>query len=256
MLPDTQSLPDTRDLPIDRVGIRRLRYPVQIREKNGGHQPTVAFFTMTVDLPAQEKGTHMSRFIEALQTQGAQLDITAVAGLPQELRRRLHSRSAHVQATFPFFIKKRAPVSGAEGLLDSEVTLDVEATGDTTDLTVTVEVPVATLCPCSKAISAYGAHNQRGLVRLTVKFRRPVWIEDLIRLVEDSASCELYSVLKRPDEKAVTERAYDNPTFVEDVVRNVGIRCRDHADIAWYRVEVENFESIHNHNAFAVIEGR
>jgi GTP cyclohydrolase IB len=253
-LPDTQSQVDHRRFPIDRVGVRGLRYPVQIREADGGLQHTVAEVSLAVDLPHDHKGTHMSRFLECLNAHGPVLDVHGIAGLPHILRERLHSETAHVEFRFPFFLLKSAPVTGAKGLLDYGVVFDVEARGETTLFTVTVEVPVATLCPCSKAISARGAHNQRGCVKLAVRFTEPIWVEELIRLVEASASCELYSVLKRPDEKAVTERAYDNPTFVEDVVRNVGVRARDHALITWFRVEAENFESIHNHNAFAMIE--
>jgi GTP cyclohydrolase I len=256
-LPDTQGEADTRNLAIDRVGVRGLSFPVQIRELGGGLQHTVATVSLSVDLPARHKGTHMSRFVEALNSHGTVLDVRHIAGLPTELLRRLPARRAHVEFRFPFFIAKAAPVSGAAGLMDYQATFEVEATARRTRFTLHVEVPVATLCPCSKAISERGAHNQRGVVRLSVRFaRKPVFIEELVRLVEDSASCELYSVLKRPDEKEVTERAYDNPVFVEDVVRNVAERTAHHRQISWFRVEAENFESIHNHQAFAVIEGR
>jgi GTP cyclohydrolase IB len=178
-----------------------------------------------------------------------------MAGLPRELLERLDARRAHVELQFPFFRSKAAPVTGKTGLVDYEVRFEVEAEKDGgVDFVVTVIVPVATLCPCSKAISARGAHNQRGYVTYSVRFKEPVWIEDLIALVERSASCELYSLLKRPDEKAVTERAYDNPVFVEDLVRNVAARSNAHDNITWYRVEAENHESIHNHNAYAVVE--
>ncbi len=255
-LPDTQSLLDHRQLPIDRVGVRGLRYPVQIREKSGGLQHTVATVSLAVDLPHDHKGTHMSRFVEALNAHGPVLDVHTIANLPAELSRRLHAQRSHVLFRFPFFLEKAAPVSGARGLLDYQVTFEVdfERGKEAAAFTVQVEVPVATLCPCSKAISTRGAHNQRGHATLSVRFSTPVWVEDLIRMVEDSASCELYSLLKRVDEKAVTERAYDNPVFVEDVVRNVAARATAHPDIVWYRIEAENFESIHNHQAFAVIE--
>jgi GTP cyclohydrolase I len=175
--------------------------------------------------------------------------------MPRELLTRLHAEKAHVEMRFPYFRSKRAPVSKAEGLLDYGVVFEVNAEGqDNIDYVVTVEVPVTTLCPCSKAISERGAHNQRGLVTLSVRFRQPIWIEDLIELVESSASSELYSLLKRPDEKAVTERAYDNPVFVEDLVRNIAQKASAHKLIKWFRVEAVNFESIHNHNAWAVIE--
>jgi len=254
-LPDTQGETDTRNLAIDRVGVRGLSFPVQIRERAGSLQHTVATVSLAVDLPARHKGTHMSRFVEALNSHGTVLDVHHIAGLPAELLRQLPARRAHVEFRFPFFIAKVAPVSGAPGLMDYQVTFEVESTKRRTVFTLHVEVPVATLCPCSKAISERGAHNQRGTVRLSVRFaKKPVFIEELVRLVEESASCELYSVLKRPDEKAVTERAYDNPVFVEDVVRNVAERAGGHRHISWFRVEAENYESIHNHQAFAVIE--
>ncbi len=253
-LTDTQSERDDRNLPIDRVGVRGLRFPVQVRDKAHSVQNSIATVSLAVDLPHDHKGTHMSRFVEALNAHGNTLDVRAIAALPQELLRRLSAQRAHVEFRFPFFLEKSAPATGAKGLLDYGVVFDVDATTEVTDFVVTVEVPVATLCPCSKAISDRGAHNQRGLVKYSVRFSDPIWIEDLIRLVELSASCELYSVLKRPDEKAVTERAYDNPVFVEDVVRNVAARSQSHAAITWFRVEAENYESIHNHNAFAVIE--
>ena len=255
-LPDTQGEHDSRNIAIDRVGVRGLRFPVQIRELGGGLQHTVATVSLAVDLPARHKGTHMSRFVETLNSHGSVLDVRHIAGLPSELLRRLPARRAHVEFRFPFFVSKAAPVSRATGLMDYQITFEVEATKSRSRFTLHAEVPVATLCPCSKAISDRGAHNQRGTVRFSVRFaRRPVFIEELVRLVEDSASCELYSVLKRPDEKAVTERAYDTPVFVEDVVRNVAERAARHPNIAWYRVEAENYESIHNHQAFAIIEG-
>ncbi|MDP0490713.1 MAG: GTP cyclohydrolase FolE2 [Verrucomicrobiota bacterium JB023] len=253
-LTDTQNQPDERGIAIDRVGVKELQFPLEVLEKGGGKQRTVSTVAMAVDLPHHFKGTHMSRFVEVLHSHGTLLDVNNMSGLTAELLDRLEAERAHVSFRFPFFITKAAPVTGREGVMSYEVSFEVEASGQERDLMVTVHVPVATLCPCSKAISARGAHNQRGLVSFSVKFNRPIWIEDLIRLVEDSASCELYSVLKRPDEKEVTERAYDNPVFVEDLVRNVAARARAQDDIRWFRVEAENFESIHNHNAYAVVE--
>lgn len=253
-LPDTQNLPDERQLPIDRVGVRGLSFPVQIREKGGGFQHTVATVSLAVDLPHHHKGTHMSRFLEALNSHGRELDLRSMAALPRELLERLQARRAHVEFRFPFFIEKQAPVTRSPGLMDYHVSFEIDATAGEQDFVVKVEVPVTTACPCSKAISERGAHNQRGVVRLAVRFEDPIWVEDLIRAVEDSASCELYSVLKRPDEKAVTERAYDNPAFVEDVVRSVAARLSLSPEVTWLRVEAENFESIHNHQAYAVIE--
>lgn len=253
-LKDTQNERDDRRLPIDRVGIKNLRHPLRIRDRDQTAQHTVATVSLAVDLPHQFKGTHMSRFVEVLNAHGRELTVADIAALPRELQKRLHAEKAHAVFRFPWFRTKKAPVTGAEGLLDYGVVFEVDSTGEQLDFVVTVEVPVTTLCPCSKAISRHGAHNQRGLVTLSVRFREPVWIEELIEIVETSASCELYSLLKRPDEKHVTEAAYENPVFVEDLVRNVALKARAHPQIRWFRVEAENFESIHNHNAWALIE--
>ncbi|MEO0414733.1 MAG: GTP cyclohydrolase FolE2 [Verrucomicrobiota bacterium] len=254
-LTDIQNHHDSRNIAIDRVGVKALRYPITIRDKQDAEQGTVATISMAVDLPQEYKGTHMSRFVEVLNSHGPVLDVHSISAIPQELLDRLEAQRAHIEFRFPFFRTKPAPVTGKEGMVDYEVIFDVDATKEETEFTVTVLVPVATLCPCSKAISDYGAHNQRGIVTFAVKFSgEAIWIEDLITLVEKGASCELYSVLKRPDEKAVTERAYDNPVFVEDLVRNVAASSNEQDGISWYRVEAENFESIHNHNAYAVIE--
>ncbi len=254
-LKDTQNERDDRRLPIDRVGVKNLRFPLCIRDRDQAEQHTVAVVAMAVDLPHQYKGTHMSRFVEVLHAHGRELTVAGVAAMPRELLARLHARKAHVEIRFPYFRAKQAPVTKAVGLLDYGVVFEVNAEGEAIDYVLTVEVPVATLCPCSKAISERGAHNQRGQVTFSVRFREPVWIEDLIELVEASASSELFSVLKRPDEKFVTEAAYDNPVFVEDLVRTVAQKASRHPQIRWFRVEAENFESIHNHNAWAVIEG-
>ncbi len=253
-LTDTQSEPDTRQIAIDRVGVRALRFPIQIRDKARAVQNTIATAALTVDLPHQHKGTHMSRFVEVLNSHGPLLHVDNITDILHQLTERLHSENAHVDFEFPFFLEKPAPVTGALGLLDYTARFSATLEAGRTEFIVTALVPVTTLCPCSKAISSAGAHNQRGLVTLSVRTDQPMWIEDMIRLVEDSASCELYSLLKRPDEKAVTERAYANPVFVEDLVRNVAVRCDADANILWYRVEAENFESIHNHNAYALIE--
>lgn len=256
-LKDTQNERDDRRIPIDRVGVKDLRFPVEVRDKGGSTQRTVATVALAVDLPEHYKGTHMSRFVEALNAHGGCLDVREMAALPRELLERLEARKAHVEFEFAFFRSKPAPVTGKPGLMDYEIRFEVEAEeGGGVDFAVTVKVPVSTLCPCSKEISDRGAHNQRGVVTYSVRSREPIWIEDLIELVERSASCELYSLLKRPDEKYVTERAYDHPVFVEDLVRNVASRSNAHEDITWYRVEAENFESIHNHNAYAVVEKR
>ena len=253
-LTDTQNERDDRQLPIDRVGVRSLRFPLSIRDRDCAVQHTVATVSLAVDLPHQFKGTHMSGFVEVLHAHGSELTVSTMAGMPKELIKKLHADKAHGEFRFPYFRAKKAPVSGAEGLLDYGVIFEVNADKAASDFVLTVEVPVTTLCPCSKAISARGAHNQRGIVTLAIRFKELVWIEDLIELVETSASAQLYSLLKRPDEKFVTEAAYDNPVFVEDLVRNVAQKAKADSRITWFRVEAENFESIHNHNAWAMIE--
>jgi GTP cyclohydrolase I len=255
-LTDTQAQRDERRIPIDRVGIRGLRYPMQIRDKARESQHTIATATLTVDLPHHFKGTHMSRFVEVLTEFGPELHVDNIHTILRELTERLDSVSAHVDFEFPFFLTKHAPVTRAPGMMDYNARFSATLEHGVIDFVVTVIVPVTTLCPCSKAISVHGAHNQRGQVTFSVRFTEPIWIEDLIRLVEESASSELYSLLKRPDEKAVTERAYENPVFVEDLVRNIATRSNAVPEITWYRVEAENFESIHNHNAYALIEHR
>ena len=253
-LKDMQNEPDTRELAIDRVGVNNLRFPIRVRDRARGTQETIATVRLTVDLPHHFKGTHMSRFLEVLHSHGPLLHVENIGDILRQLVLKLESACAHAEFEFPFFIEKAAPASGAKGLVDYGVRFLATLEGGIEDLVVGVTVPVTTLCPCSRAISDRGAHNQRGLVNLAVRFREVLWIEDLIRLVEESASSELFSVLKRTDEKAVTERAYDNPVFVEDLVRNVSLRCRANPLLTWHRVEVENHESIHNHNAYAEIE--
>jgi GTP cyclohydrolase I len=253
-LKDTQNEPDHRNIAIDRVGVKNLRYPMRIRDKAHAEQHTIASVALTVDLPERFKGTHMSRFVEALNACGSELHIDRVRDLLEMLAERLHAECAHVDFEFPYFMEKAAPVSGIKGLIDYNVRFNATLKQGVFDFVTSVIVPVATLCPCSKSISERGAHNQRGEVTFAVRSTQPVWLEDLIQLVEQSASCELYSVLKRPDEKAVTERAYDNPVFVEDLVRNVAVRANREEAIVWYKVEAENFESIHNHNAYALVE--
>lgn len=255
-LKDTQNERDNRKLPIDRVGVKNLRYPIQIRDKDHAMQSTIATVQLTVDLPHHFKGTHMSRFVEVLASHGTVLHVDNIRDILQQLTKKLESDCAHVDFEFPYFLEKQAPATKALGLMDYTARFSATLEKGKMDFVVTTMVPVTTLCPCSKAISARGAHNQRGLATLAIRFKRPMWIEDMIRLVEDSASSELYSLLKRPDEKAVTERAYDNPVFVEDLVRNIAMRCEKDPNILWYRAEAENFESIHNHNAYAVIEKR
>jgi GTP cyclohydrolase IB len=251
---DTQNERDHRRIAIDRVGVKNLRYPMQIRDKAHTTQSTIANVTLTVDLPHQYKGTHMSRFIEVLNEHGPILHVDNIKAILTKLLKKLDSQQAHAEFEFPFFLEKRAPITGSVGLMDYTVRFSATLHKKEFDFVLTVIVPVTTVCPCSKAISDYGAHNQRGQVTYAVRFKKPIWIEDLVVLVESCASSELYSLLKRPDEKAVTERAYENPVFVEDLVRNIALRSNQEPNITWYRIEAENFESIHNHNAYAFIE--
>jgi GTP cyclohydrolase I len=253
-LHDTQNQRDRRGIPIDRVGVRELRYPIQVRDKARTLQHTIATVSLMVDLPHHFKGTHMSRFVEVLNQFGPELHVVNVPRLLRSLTERLDSKKAHVIFDFPFFLEKQAPVTKAAGMMDYQVQFDASLVRGKVDFVVTVIVPVTTLCPCSKAISVHGAHNQRGEVKFAIRYKKPLWIEDMIRIVETSASSELYSLLKRPDEKAVTERAYEHPVFVEDLVRNIAARSNKEPNITWYKVEAENFESIHNHNAYALIE--
>ena len=255
-LHDKQSERDHRKLPIDKVGVRGLRFPIQIRDKAHELQNTIATIGMYVDLPHEFKGTHMSRFIEVLNAHGSIVHVDNITDILRQMRQKLKAATAHLEMEFPFFLVKQAPVSGKKSVMDYVARFDAAACGEEMDFMLGVQVAVTTLCPCSKAISRFGAHNQRGIVTVKIRSRRAIWIEDLIALVESSASSELYSLLKRQDEKAVTERAYENPVFVEDLVRNVVLRLQAHPDVTWYKVEAENHESIHSHNAYACIEKR
>jgi len=252
---DVQNRMDHRNIDIDKVGVKDIRYPITVMDKNSGVQHTVASINMYVDLPREFKGTHMSRFIEILNEFHGNLDIREFSSILEAMQERLNAESANLEISFPYFMKKLSPITEAAGLMEYGCricgSLDSK---NGYDLVLEVNVPITTVCPCSKEISDYGAHNQRGLVRLAVRFRRLVWIEDLVRLIESCASCEVYSVLKRPDEKFVTETAYENPKFVEDVVRDIAAELRDDPNILWFMVDVENFESIHNHSAYACIE--
>ncbi len=253
-LHDKQSERDYRELRIDKVGVRGLRFPVQVRDKAHSRQNTVATIGMFVDLPKEFKGTHMSRFIEVLHAHGNVVHVDNISDILREMQKKLKATASHLEMEFPFFLTKKAPVSGLESVMDYTARFDATACGKEIDFVLTVKAKVTTLCPCSKAISNYGAHNQRGEVTVQVRFGKSIWIEDLIAIIERSASAELFSLLKREDEKAVTERAYENPVFVEDLVRNVAVKLNAHPDVTWYKVEAENHESIHNHNAYACIE--
>ena len=251
---DVQNTADTRHLAIDKVGIKSIRHPVVVKDKSGGEQHTVAVFNMYVHLPQHFKGTHMSRFVEILNMNEHAISIESFETILREMVTRLEAESGHVEMTFPYFVNKAAPISGVKSLLDYEVTFIGEVRQGKYEITVKVLVPVTSLCPCSKKISDYGAHNQRSHVTVTALINDFIWIEDIIDLVEKQASCELYGLLKRPDEKFVTERAYDNPKFVEDMVRDVAAQLNAEKRIVAYTVESENFESIHNHSAYALIE--
>ncbi|MDP1559454.1 MAG: GTP cyclohydrolase FolE2 [Nitrosomonas sp.] len=251
---DVQSAPDTRRIAIDRVGIKAIRHPVRVADKDGGVQHTVAVFNMYVNLPHNFKGTHMSRFVEILNDHEREISVESFENILHTMKRKLETVSGHIEMTFPYFICKSAPVSGVKSLLDYEVTFIGEIKKDKYEFTMKVIVPVTSLCPCSKKISDYGAHNQRSHVTITVCTNSFVWIEDVIQIAESQASCELYGLLKRPDEKYVTEKAYNNPKFVEDIVRDVAEVLNKDSRIDAYVVESENFESIHNHSAYALIE--
>ena len=254
ILDDKQSERDHRQLRIDKVGVRGLRFPIQVRDKARSVQNTVATIGLFVDLPKEFKGTHMSRFIEVLNAHGNIIHVENIRDILLALQEKLKAATSHLEMEFPYFMSKQAPASGKESLMDYIARFDAAACAEEIDFVLTVKANVTTLCPCSKAISTRGAHNQRGEVTVQVRFKQPIWIEDLIVIMESSASSELYALLKREDEKAVTERAYDNPVFVEDLVRNVALQLNAHPDVTWYKVEAENQESIHNHNAYACIE--
>ena len=250
---DVQGHADTRRIPINRVGIKDIAHPVKVKDRSEGEQHTIATFNMYVNLPHNFKGTHMSRFVEILHTE-REISVESFRAMLATMTERLEADTGHIEMSFPFFVMKRAPVSGVESLMDYHASLIGERRSGHTDMWVKVVVPVTSLCPCSKRISDYGAHNQRSHVTIKARLRDHMWIEELIEIAESEASCELYGILKRPDEKYVTERAYDNPKFVEDMVRDVATRLNADDRIAAYVVESENFESIHNHSAYALIE--
>ncbi len=252
-IPDVQNSPDSRRLPIDRVGIKNIRHPVVVRDRSGREQHTVATFNMYVNLPHNFKGTHMSRFVEILNQHEYEISVASFTKMITEMTDTLDAEAGHVEMTFPYFVNKRAPVSGVRSLMDYEISFIGEISNGVSAVTVKVVVPVTSLCPCSKNISERGAHNQRSHVTVTVRTQDFIWIEELIDTVEGVASCELYGLLKRPDEKYVTERAYDNPKFVEDMVRDVALLFNEDDRISAYTVESENFESIHNHSAYAML---
>jgi GTP cyclohydrolase I len=252
-IPDTQSERDERHLAIQRVGVKDVRYPLQLRVA-GAVQSTAALWDLDVALPAEKKGTHMSRFVAWLDALEVPLDAATLRQRHAQMLDKLGATDGRIEARFAFFLRKRAPVSGLPSLLDYQGRWIVETRAGRTALFAEVGVPVKSLCPCSKEISDYGAHNQRSLVTIRVEMLQPIEWHELVRFAEDQASSELWPMLKRVDEKWVTERAYENPKFVEDLVRDVALALNRDARVGRYRVEVENFESIHNHSAYARIE--
>src|SRR5688572_2731552 len=253
-IPDVQSAPDSRRLAIDKVGIKAIRHPVKIQQRLGDVQHTVALFNMYVGLPQHFKGTHMSRFVEILEAHEREITVETFQVMLREMVQKLEAEQGQIEMSFPYFIEKKAPVSGVKSLMDYDVTFAGEIRNGRQSFTMKVVVPVTSLCPCSKKISERGAHNQRSHVTVTARTNDFVWIEEIVDIVEKQGSSELYGLLKRPDEKYVTERAYDNPKFVEDLVRDVAAVLNLDERIDAYVVESENFESIHNHSAYALIE--
>ena len=251
---DVQNQKDHRQIPIDRVGVKDVRYPIIVLDKTNRIQHTVARVSMYVNLPQDFKGTHMSRFIEVLNQHRGQISIHNFHQILDDLIKSLNAQEAHIEMEFPYFIKKKAPVSGEESMMEYICRYIANRKDGKEEFLVGITVPVTTLCPCSKEMCERGAHNQRGLVTVTLKYKKFFWIEDIIELVEQSASAPVYALLKREDEKYITELAYNNPRFVEDVVREVTRKLKELGNFPWFRVEAENFESIHNHNAYAMVE--
>ncbi|VVE52882.1 GTP cyclohydrolase FolE2 [Pandoraea anhela] len=254
VMPDVQSSVDTRQIPIQRVGVRGVRHPLSVRLADGDVQSTIGLFNLDVHLPGDQKGTHMSRFVALLEANRAPLDLKGFRAMLDSMLEKLEAEAGRIEVTFPYFINKTAPVSGVQSLMDYEVTLTGDVRNGETRVWLKVLVPVTSLCPCSKKISQYGAHNQRSHITIEAEIASDIAVEELVRMAEEEASCELWGLLKRPDEKYVTERAYENPKFVEDLVRDVATRLNDDPRIAAYVLQAENFESIHNHSAYAVIE--
>ncbi len=254
VMSDVQNEADKREVPIRKVGVRDLNYPMTVLDKTNGSQNTVANIKMFVDLPHHYRGTHMSRFVEVLERHSVDLHPQSLEKILDDMHKSFKCETAHLEITFPYFIRKTAPVSKITSLMEYKCHFLAEKS-DTLNLKLIVEVPVTNLCPCSKEISKYGAHSQRGIIKMEVVSKHLVWVEDLVTIAEDSASSPLYTLLKRVDEKHVTEAAYENPRFVEDSAREVAVRLRKDSRIESFQVEVENFESIHNHSAYACVSG-
>lgn len=250
---EVQNDQDFRNINIDKVGVKNLRYPILLSDKAHKQQHTIAQINMYVNLPHNFRGTHMSRFVEILNRFHREIAIHNIGTILKTMKQELNAESAHIEMEFPYFIEKKAPVSGAVGLMEYRCKFIGNLT-EKVKLILGVTVPITTLCPCSKEMTQKGAHNQRGEIRAEVRFKGFFWMEDLIELIENCASSPVYSLLKREDEKYVTEHAYENPVFVEDVVRNVALKLEATPDITWYRIETESYESIHNHDAYAALE--
>lgn len=253
-IPDVQNSQDVRKIDIEKVGIKDIRHPVVVSSREGGIQHTIATFNMYVGLPHHFKGTHMSRFVQILNDHEYEITVESFKEMITETLERLEAETTYLEMTFPYFINKKAPVSGVASLMDYEVTFIGEVRNGEPQVSLKVVVPVTSLCPCSKGISEYGAHNQRSHITLSCTVNEFVWIEELIDIAEKSASSELYAMLKRPDEKFVTEKAYDNPKFVEDLVRDIAVEMNKDKRFLAYTIESENFESIHNHSAYALVK--
>jgi GTP cyclohydrolase I len=252
-MPDMQKARDDRNIAIDKVGVKDIRYPIVVLDRSKVRQQTVARINMYVDLPHHFKGTHMSRFIEILNQHHGEVSVEGVDQIVRAMKEHLEASCAHLELEFPYFIEKAAPVSGARSLMEYQCRMTASL-GDAYDFILGVTVPVTTLCPCSREISAHGAHNQRSAVKVEIRYREHVWLEELIDWVENCGSAPVFALLKREDEKALTEQAYAKPMFVEDVVRAVTEALSAVPAITWFRVECENFESIHNHSAYALVE--
>jgi GTP cyclohydrolase I len=253
VLRDVQSEYDLRNVYLKRVGVKGVRYPIVVLDKTNGSQSTIATINMYVDLPQNYRGTHMSRFIEVLNEYHLEINPKSVRDILYKLKSVLNAKRAVIEVEFPYFIKKQAPVTKSESYLEYNCTFEAEIFDSRFDFLTSVVVPINTLCPCSKEISERGAHNQRAICKVSYESKEMIWIEDIVEIVEKSASAPIFTLLKRPDEKYVTELAYDNPKFVEDVARDVALELKKYDKIKWYRVEVESFESIHAHNAYACV---
>lgn len=252
---DIQNQPDYRNISIDKVGIKGLKYPIKVLDKTSEVQSTIADINMYVDLPHQCKGTHMSRFVEILHLFKSKVSLESLTNILGDMKKTLGAKSSHIEISFAYFIEKKSPQTKSKGLMHYTCSIIGSSNvSQNADIILKVAVPVTSVCPCSKEISEHGAHNQRGEVLVSTRFKKLIWIEDIVNIVESCASCDIFSVLKREDEKFVTEKAYNNPKFVEDIVRDVSKILIEDKNILWFSVSAENFESIHNHSAYAYIE--